>query len=96
VVSSQPVEDAIVVPVSAVVLEATNADEGTVMVVGDDMIAHETKVKVGIKQGDKIQIIEGLDGGETVVTEGNYSLPDGTKVEIAHEEDEAPEGAEEK
>jgi multidrug efflux pump subunit AcrA (membrane-fusion protein) len=96
VVSSQPVEDAIVVPASAVVLEATNADEGTVMVVGDDMIAHETKVKVGIKQGDKIQIIEGLDGGETVVTEGNYSLPDGTKVEIAHEEDEAPEGAEEK
>jgi RND family efflux transporter MFP subunit len=87
VVESQPVEDAVVVPSSAVVLDATNADEGTVMVVGTDMIAHETKVKVGIKQGDKTQIVEGLQGGETVVIEGNYELPDGTKVEIAKDED---------
>src|SRR5437762_8044056 len=36
--------DAIVVPTSAVTLEATNADEGTVMVVGADNIARETKV----------------------------------------------------
>lgn len=86
VVSSQPVEDAVVVPSSSVVLEASNADEGVVMVVGDDMIAHETKVTVGIRQGDKTQIVEGLQGGETVVIEGNYSLPDGTKVEIAKDE----------
>ena len=87
VVESQPVEDAIVIPASAVALEATNADEGTVMVVGPDMIAHETKVKVGIKQGDKIQIVEGLQGGETVITEGNYELPDGTKVEVAADDE---------
>jgi multidrug efflux pump subunit AcrA (membrane-fusion protein) len=85
VVESQPVDDAIVVPSAAVTLDATNSDEGTVMVVGQDMIAHETKVKVGVKQGDKTQIVEGLSGGETVVTEGNYSLPDGTKVEVATE-----------
>ena len=30
---------------------------------------------------DKIEIVEGLKGGETVVVEGNYALPDGTKVE---------------
>jgi RND family efflux transporter MFP subunit len=87
VVESQPIEDAVVVPVSAVVLDASNADEGRVMVVGLDMIAHETKVKVGIKDDDKIQIVEGLLGGETVVVEGNYALPDGTKVDIAHEEE---------
>jgi len=57
------------------------------MVVGLDMIAHEKKVKVGIKEGDKIQIVEGLLGGETVVVEGNYALPDGTKVEVAPEEE---------
>jgi RND family efflux transporter MFP subunit len=83
VVASQPVQDAVVVPSTAVVLDATNADEGTVMLVGDDMVAHETKVKVGVRQADKTQILEGLGGGETVVTEGNYSLPDGTKVEVA-------------
>jgi multidrug efflux pump subunit AcrA (membrane-fusion protein) len=89
VVESQPFENAVVVPSSAIVLDATNADEGTVMVVGEDMVAHETKVKVGVKQGDKTQIVEGLTGGETVVIEGNYSLPDGTKVEVAAAEGEA-------
>lgn len=83
VVSSNPANDAVVVPSAAVTLDASNADEGTVMTVDKDNVAHETKVKVGIRQGDKIQIIEGLDGGVTVVTEGNYALPDGTKVEIA-------------
>jgi len=87
VVSSTPIGDAIVVPESAVTLEAANADEGTVMVVDQDSVAHETKVKTGIKQGGKIQIVEGLNEGDTVVTEGNYELPDGTKVEVAKEEE---------
>jgi HlyD family secretion protein len=87
VISAKPAPDAVVVPVSAVTLEASNADEGTVMTVDDESVAHETKVKVGIKQGDKIQITEGLEGGETVVTEGNYALPDGTKVEPSKEEE---------
>ena len=91
VVSASPANDAVVIPAAAVTLETSNADEGTVMTVDKDNIAHETKVKVGIKQGDKIQITEGLDGGETVVTEGNYALPDGTKVEIAKEEDKKDE-----
>lgn len=78
--------DAIVVPASAVTLEATNADEGTVMVVDPAKIAHETKVTVGIRTADKIEIVSGLVGGETVVIEGNFSLPDGTKVESVEDE----------
>jgi RND family efflux transporter MFP subunit len=74
-------DDAIVVPTSAVTLETSNADEGTVMVVDGQNMAHETKVKIGIRTADKIEITEGLQGGETVVVEGNYALPDGTKVE---------------
>ena len=87
--------DAIVVPASAVTLEASNADEGTVMVVDAQNVAHETKVTVGIRSAEKIEILEGLQGGETVVVEGNYALPDGTKVEIATEE-EKEEGGEDK
>jgi RND family efflux transporter MFP subunit len=79
--------DAIVVPASAVTLDATNADEGTVMVVDDASVAHETKVTVGIRSSALVEITEGLQGGETVVIEGNYSLPDGTKVEVAQEGD---------
>ncbi len=74
---------AIVVPASAVTLDATNGNAGTVMVVDGKSIAHEVHVTVGIKAKDRDQITSGLNGGETVVTEGNYGLPDGTKVTIA-------------
>ncbi|HEX8887871.1 MAG TPA: efflux RND transporter periplasmic adaptor subunit [Pyrinomonadaceae bacterium] len=83
--------NAVVVPASAVTLDATNADEGTVMVVDAENVAHETKVTVGIRTNDKMEITEGLQGGETVVIEGNYALPDGTKVE-ASESDEEKKG----
>jgi len=74
-------DDAIVVPTSAVTLETSDANEGTVMVVDAENVAHETKVKIGIRTPEKLEIVEGLKGGETVVVEGNYALPDGTKVE---------------
>jgi RND family efflux transporter MFP subunit len=100
-VNAQAKEDALVVPASAVTLDATNADEGTVMVVDATSVAHEQKVKVGIHAGDKLEIVSGLQGGETVVIEGNYSLPDGTKVEVSQadskggdEGDKGKQGAE--
>ena len=58
------------------------------MVVDQQNVAHETKVTTGIRTADKIEIVEGLKGGETVVVEGNYALPDGTKVEIATEDED--------
>ena len=83
--------DAIVVPASAVTLEATNADEGAVMIVDAQNVAHERKVTVGIRANDKIEIVAGLQEGETVVIEGNYALPDGTKVDIAKDEEKKGE-----
>ena len=73
--------DAILVPSSAVSLETSDATEGTLMVVDNQNVAHETKVGIGIRTPDKIEIVSGLKGGETVVVEGNYALADGTKVE---------------
>jgi multidrug efflux pump subunit AcrA (membrane-fusion protein) len=89
-VATNQTGDAIVVPASAVTLESSNADAGTVMVVDTGNVAHERKVTVGIRTGDRIQITSGLEDGETVVIEGNYALPDETKVEIAEDK---PEGA---
>src|SRR5438309_5097764 len=83
--------DAILVPASAVTLEASNANEGTVMVVDAQNVAHETKVTVGIRAADKIEIVEGLQGGETVVIEGNFALPDKSKVEVAKPEEKPGE-----
>jgi multidrug efflux pump subunit AcrA (membrane-fusion protein) len=85
VVANSTESDAVIVPSSAVTLDATNSDEGTVMVVDDEMVAHEVKVTVGIRTPDRMQITSGLNGGETIVIEGNYALPDGSKVEVSAE-----------
>jgi multidrug efflux pump subunit AcrA (membrane-fusion protein) len=90
VVSTNRTGDAIVIPAAAVTLEASNADAGTVMIVDAGNVAHERKVTVGIRMGELIEITSGLQEGETVVTEGNYALPDETKVEITEDK---PEGA---
>src|SRR5437773_961533 len=45
-------------------------------------VAHEVKVTTGIRSAGRTQITSGLAGGETVVTQGNYGLPDGTKVAL--------------
>ena len=82
-VESASVANAVVVPTAAVMLDATNANSGTVMVVDAQSIAHEVHVTIGAHTRDKTQIAAGLRGGETVVIEGNYGLPDGTKVTIA-------------
>jgi multidrug efflux pump subunit AcrA (membrane-fusion protein) len=91
-------EEAIVVPASSLTLSASNATEGTVMVVDAANVAHETKVTIGIRTPEKIEITEGLKDGETVVVEGNYSLPDGTRVAVSEDkkDDEEKSAEEEK
>jgi hypothetical protein len=66
------------------------------MVVDEESIAHETKVTVGIRTKDKMEITSGLKGGETIVIEGNYALPDGAKVEVGEEEEDKNGDNEEK
>ena len=85
-------DNAIVVPSAAVTLDTTTGDSGKVMVVDDQSIAHETKVTVGIRTLDRVEITSGLKGDETVVVEGSYALPDESKVKISEpEETEPPE-----
>jgi RND family efflux transporter MFP subunit len=86
IVNSSSVANAIVVPTPAVTLDATTTNSGTVMVVDDKSVAHEVKVAIGAHSRERTQIISGLHGGETVVIEGNYGLPDGTKVQNADAE----------
>jgi len=82
IISAQATPNAVIVPSSAVTLDATTANTGTVMVVDDKSVAHEVKVTTGIRSAGRTQITSGLKGGETVVIEGNYGLPDGTKVTL--------------
>ena len=81
-IAAQAKNDAVVVPSSAVTLDATNGNAGTVMVVDAQSIAHEVHVTTGMRSGGRTEIVNGLRGGEVVVTEGNYGLPDGTRVAV--------------
>ena len=86
---AQTVKDAVAVPAASVL----TAQDGitTVMIVGTDNHAHQTTVKTGIHDGDRVQIAEGIHAGDHVITSGAYGLPDNTKVTI-----EAPAASGEK
>jgi HlyD family secretion protein len=75
---AQTVPDALVIP--AVGLLTAQDGSTTVMVAGADGRAHQTTVRVGIRQGEKAQIVEGLKVGDRVVGTGAYGLPDNTKI----------------
>lgn len=79
-VVAQTVKNALVVPEAALLTDPDGAT--SVMTVGKDRIAHQTKVKAGIHQNGEVQIVSGLQPGEQVITEGAYGLPDGTKVKF--------------
>ncbi len=40
------------------------------------------EVRIGVSDTEKIEIVEGLNEGESVIVEGNYGLLDGAKVEL--------------
>jgi multidrug efflux pump subunit AcrA (membrane-fusion protein) len=83
-VTAQTVKDALVVPTTSILTAPDGST--TVVLVGSDGLAHQQAVKVGIRNGDDAQIVEGVKEGNKVVTNGAYGLPDKTKIKI-----EAPE-----
>jgi len=80
------IQETLLVPSAALL----NSDEGgeKVMVVGKDSIAHERKVTVGIREGNRVQILSGVTEGEKVVTSGGLGLDDKAKVTVKSDEDE--------
>jgi multidrug efflux pump subunit AcrA (membrane-fusion protein) len=52
------------------------------MLVGSDSHAHKANVRVGVRQDDQVQIVEGLKDGDKVVASGAYGLPDNTKIKV--------------
>jgi HlyD family secretion protein len=69
---AETVENAIVVPATAVL---TGSDGSTsVMVVDSGAKPHQKTVKVGINDGDNVQVTDGLQPGEKVVTIGAFEL----------------------
>jgi RND family efflux transporter MFP subunit len=84
------VPGAIKIPLTAV--QTAQDASKSVMIVGSDGLAHRKSVKLGIQDGEEVQVISGIAIGDTVITEGAYGLDDGTKVKVGapQEEDEKP------
>nr|WP_294905970.1 efflux RND transporter periplasmic adaptor subunit [uncultured Lacibacter sp.] len=61
---------------------AGSVSSNQVFVVGNDNIARIRKVIAGRIMGDKVQILEGVNEGETVITSGQINLVDGSKVAL--------------
>jgi HlyD family secretion protein len=78
---AQTVKDALVVPASSVITDPDGAS--TVMLAGSDGRAHQQAVKLGIRNGGDVQILEGVTPNEKVVSQGAYGLPDKTKITTA-------------
>lgn len=82
---AQTVPNALIIPAASLL---TAQDGSTsVMVVGADNRAHQKSVRVGIRQGDQVQIVEGLQAGEKLVASGAYGLPDNVKIKVENQDE---------
>ncbi len=62
------------------------------LVIDSDQTAHRRAVQLGVRQGDKVQVLTGVAPREDVVTVGGLGVDDKQKVKVvqanAPEEDE--------
>lgn len=82
--TAETLKDALVVPATSILTAPDGS--ATVMLAGSDGLAHQKAVKLGVRNGDDVQVVDGVTEKDKVVTAGAYGLPDKTKIKI-----EAPE-----
>ena len=70
---------------TSVMVESTCADSKN----AGDRCALQKQVKTGIRDGERVQIVEGLQEGDRVVASGAYGLPDKSRITTAEAKPEA-------
>jgi HlyD family secretion protein len=80
VILGATIKEAMQVPASAIV--PSNDGGASVMVIAPNGTAHKKAVTLGIRTPEMIQILEGLDADDMVITTGGYGLDNGTKVKV--------------
>lgn len=71
----------VVVPDSAV-LKQVGADDKYVYVLNEDNTVTYTPVKLGVRMGNRYEIISGLNDGDVIVTSGQTRLKNNIEVEV--------------
>jgi multidrug efflux system membrane fusion protein len=97
-ITAELFKSAAIVPASAIF---PGEEGGTSVVVIRDNVAHRRVVQVGVRDGDRVQIVSGVNPGEEIVIQGGMGVDDGAKVKVVDttgkedldEEPDAPEAA---
>jgi HlyD family secretion protein len=98
-IATEVFKAASVVPVAAIL---PGEEGGTaVLAVSSDSIAHRRAVKLGVREGNQVQILSGVSPGEEVVVVGGMGIDDKAKVKIVttaveesdDDDENAPESA---
>jgi RND family efflux transporter MFP subunit len=86
---AETIRNAVVVPASAIL---PGEEGGTaVLTVSPDSTAHLRSVDVGVRYGDKVQIVRGVNPGDEVVISGGLGVDDKAKVKIVGATEEKPD-----
>jgi HlyD family secretion protein len=86
---AETIRNAVVVPASAIL---PGEEGGTaVLTVSPDSTAHLRGVDVGVRYGDKVQIVRGVNPGDEVVISGGLGVDDKAKVKIVGATEEKPD-----
>lgn len=88
---TETIKDALIIPAAAI-LPGENGG-AAVLVVTPDSVAHKRNVQIGVRQGDKAQILKGVLPRENVVIVGGMGVDDNAKVRIV--DGSAPETSKE-
>ncbi len=70
--------NAVLLPEAAIVRRGENAFVYTIA----ENTAKEVRVRLGVRRPGKVEVLEGIAAGDTVVTAGHASLRDGATVEV--------------
>ena len=71
-------DDALVIPKTALVLESI----GDTVYIKEGEVARRREVRLGYDEGDRVEVVAGLEAGQEVVVLGQDSLSDGTPVYV--------------
>ncbi|MBV8828390.1 MAG: efflux RND transporter periplasmic adaptor subunit [Acidobacteriaceae bacterium] len=88
-VEEKDIPDALIVPAAALLTSDEGGDK--VMIAGSDSLAHEQPVKVGVREGDDVQILDGVKEGQQVITQGGLGLDDKAKIKVGGGDEKSDE-----
>jgi multidrug efflux pump subunit AcrA (membrane-fusion protein) len=76
------IPDALAIPATAL-FQDVGQNHYHVFVAGPDGRAHRVNVTIGVHDGPKVQVLNGIKPGDQVITSGGYALSDGLRIRIA-------------